>query len=104
MVLAAPALVAVQPAVLVIAGVVVLRVAELLEVLQESEVGGIVVPQLSYVLPANVEPVVLGAGQEESAVEDGSFKEGILLEASAVEAGGIAEIGIVKVDWAIELR
>ena len=98
MVLAAPALIAMQPPVLVIACVVVLRVTELLEVLQEGEVGGIIVPQLSDVLPANVEPVVLGAGQVKRAVEDSPLKEGILLEAAADEAGGIAEIGIVKGD------
>ena len=98
MVLAAPALVAVQPAVLVIAGVVVLHVTKFFEVLQEGEVGGIIVPQLLDVLPADVEPVVLGAGQVKRAVEDSPLKEGILLEAAADEAGGIAEIGIVKGD------
>ena len=98
MIPAAPGLIAVQLAVLIVAGVVVLHVAELLEVLQEGEVGGIVVPQLAYAVPTNVEPVVLGPGQIKWAIEERALEEGILFEAAAVEAGGIAEIGIDKID------
>jgi len=100
---AAPGLIAVQPAVLVIAGVVVFHVAELLEVLQECEVSSIVVSQLTNSIPADVEPVILGPGQVKGAVEERALEEGILFEAAAVEACGIAEIGIDKIDLFIEL-
>ena len=103
MIPAAPGLIAVQLAVLIVAGVVVLHVAELLEVLQESEVGGIVISQLLDAVPADVEPVVLGPGQVKWAVEERAFEGGILFEAAAVEACGIAEIGIDKIDLLIEL-
>ncbi len=103
MIPAAPGLIAVKPPVLIVAGVVVLHVAELLEVLQEGEVGGIVVSQLLDAIPADVEPVVLGAGQVKWAVEERALEDGILFEAAAVEAGGIAEIGIDKIDLLIEL-
>lgn len=70
MISAAPGLIAVQPAVLIVAGIVVFHVAQFLEVLREGQVGGIVVFQLLDVLPADVEPVVLGPGQIKWAVEE----------------------------------
>lgn len=96
MIPAAPGLIAVKPAVFVIAGVIVLDVAQLLEVLQECQVGSIVVPQLFYVLPADEESVVFGAGQVKGAVEEGALKERILLETAVVKDSRVVEVGIVK--------
>ena len=72
---AALGLIAVKPSVFVIASVIVLHVAQLLEVLQEGEVGGIVVSQLLDAVPSNIEPVVLGPGQVKWAVEEHTIEE-----------------------------